>query len=214
MHDIFFHDDLVGYVAGDNGTLLRTNAVGDLPEYDPISGLLSPIQPPSWESLSLTDGVADQSTNNQKHLYCLDFSTRWQGVLGGAYGVTTAPRGYHRVFVDESDLFSTKFYYDRLGRIAVSQNTKQFNAATDPEEKLYSYTVYDELGRITEAGQKQDNGVGAGTDNFFKGVFGLEVEGYFNPRVIDETKLADWRNDGNGARTQVSHTDYDSAESD
>jgi RHS repeat-associated protein len=41
-----------------------------------------------------------------------------------------------------------EFWYDRLGRLVVSQNAKQ---------KLgdnYSYTLYDEIGRITEVGEK------------------------------------------------------------
>ncbi len=39
------------------------------------------------------------------------------------------------------------FWYDRLGRLATSQNAKQATANN------YSYTVYDVLGRITEVGQ-------------------------------------------------------------
>ena len=43
----------------------------------------------------------------------------------------------------------TDFWYDELGRLIVSQNARQ--AAETGNE--YSYTIYDELGRITEAGQ-------------------------------------------------------------
>ena len=43
----------------------------------------------------------------------------------------------------------TVFWYDRLGRIAASQNAKQLVAETP----LYSYTTYDALGRINEVGQ-------------------------------------------------------------
>lgn len=42
----------------------------------------------------------------------------------------------------------SKFWYDRLGRLVVSQNAQQ---ALDGK---YSYTVYDGLGRIQEVGQK------------------------------------------------------------
>jgi RHS repeat-associated protein len=41
----------------------------------------------------------------------------------------------------------SRFWYDRLGRLVLSQNQKQ--AAGN----LYSYTVYDPLGRITEVGE-------------------------------------------------------------
>jgi YD repeat-containing protein len=42
----------------------------------------------------------------------------------------------------------SKFWYDLLGRLVVSQNSKQKTA------NKYSYTLYDNLGRITEVGQK------------------------------------------------------------
>jgi hypothetical protein len=42
----------------------------------------------------------------------------------------------------------SEFWYDRLGRLVVSQNAKQKTT------NRYSYTLYDELGRITEVGQK------------------------------------------------------------
>jgi RHS repeat-associated protein len=47
----------------------------------------------------------------------------------------------------------TSFWYDYLGRLVVSQNTKQ--AAMSPP--AYSYTVYDDLGRISEVGQLQSS---------------------------------------------------------
>jgi YD repeat-containing protein len=42
----------------------------------------------------------------------------------------------------------SKFWYDRLGRLVVSQNAKQ------QADGKYSYTLYDAIGRITEVGQK------------------------------------------------------------
>lgn len=42
----------------------------------------------------------------------------------------------------------SKFWYDRLGRLVVSQNAKQ--AA---QGNIYSYTLYDNFGRIAEVGQ-------------------------------------------------------------
>ncbi|MES2773902.1 MAG: hypothetical protein V4722_06940, partial [Bacteroidota bacterium] len=46
----------------------------------------------------------------------------------------------------------SKFYYDALGRLVVSQNAKQ---ATTTK---YSYTLYDPLGRIAEVGEKSGAG--------------------------------------------------------
>jgi len=45
----------------------------------------------------------------------------------------------------------TRFAYDQLGRIVASQNAKQL------ENNTFSYTTYDDLGRITEAGELVPN---------------------------------------------------------
>lgn len=48
----------------------------------------------------------------------------------------------------------SNFWYDRLGRIAISRNAEQ------KKTNLYSYTQYDIFGRIIEVGQKQQpNGI-------------------------------------------------------
>jgi hypothetical protein len=46
----------------------------------------------------------------------------------------------------------SQFWYDRLGRLVVSQNAKQ--KAVTGSKKDFSYTLYDVLGRIIEIGQK------------------------------------------------------------
>lgn len=45
----------------------------------------------------------------------------------------------------------SEFWYDRLGRLAISRNAKQ------KVDGKYSYTLYDPLGRIIEVGQKQQS---------------------------------------------------------
>lgn len=56
---------------------------------------------------------------------------------------------------DLTDRFSTRFWYDGLGRLVVSQNSKQFaHQFEDPQGRAhFSYTKYDPLGRIVEVGQ-------------------------------------------------------------
>ena len=50
------------------------------------------------------------------------------------------------------------FWYDRLGRLAVSENAKQFKASPTLEKgRYYSYTLYDVLGRITQVGEFRDS---------------------------------------------------------
>jgi hypothetical protein len=45
----------------------------------------------------------------------------------------------------------SEFWYDRLGRLAISRNAKQRAKGN------YSYTLYDAIGRITEVGQKKQD---------------------------------------------------------
>jgi RHS repeat-associated protein len=47
----------------------------------------------------------------------------------------------------------SKFWYDILGRIVLSQNARQAAYNGPSNEKKYSYTLYDGLGRISEAGE-------------------------------------------------------------
>lgn len=55
------------------------------------------------------------------------------------------------------DAGTSKFWYDRLGRLVVSQNAKQAAGAASLQGSSgtpqYSYTLYDPLGRIMEVGQ-------------------------------------------------------------
>jgi len=78
----------------------------------------------------------------------------------------------------------SKFWYDRLGRLVVSQNAQQ---AT---EVKYSYTRYDVLGRITEVGQKPQST--AMTQAISR----------------DETQLNNWVT-GGSSREQITRTVYD-----
>jgi len=55
------------------------------------------------------------------------------------------------------DAEDAEFFYDRLGRLIVSQNTEQAeNDSYSGTRGRVSYTLYDALGRITEVGEKSD----------------------------------------------------------
>lgn len=54
-----------------------------------------------------------------------------------------------RALTDMSDCISGRFWYDELGRLVASQNTKQLKS------NQYSYTVYDSQSRIVEVGQAE-----------------------------------------------------------
>jgi hypothetical protein len=104
---------------------------------------------------------------------------------------------------------TTSFWYDRLGRLILSQNTKQFNKRAPTI--AYSYTLYDYLGRIIEVGEKAENASNLGIS--FANIFGETVNGFYNPRVISDQNFHDWlmapASNNGGSRTEVTHTYYD-----
>lgn len=79
----------------------------------------------------------------------------------------------------------SRFWYDRLGRLAISQNAKQ------KINNEYSYTLYDYLGRITEVGQIQRDV--AMSDQISR----------------SNSLLQQWLDAGAAARTQITKTNYD-----
>lgn len=79
----------------------------------------------------------------------------------------------------------SNFWYDRLGRLSVSQNAKQQPLAR------YSYTQYDLLGRTTEVGEI---GSSAAMSNTIS---------------RSAASLQSWFVNANNSRTQITHTYYD-----
>lgn len=191
LYDVYFYDDVNGYAVGTNGKILRSKDATFSG-----NGTLASI---GWEDLP----VVDNFSSANKDIYTIDFANRYQGILGGEYS-TGSTTNYTRTLRDESGEFSTRFWYDRLGRIVVSQNSKQYNTGTDP--KRYSYTLYDELGRVVEAGEKVENTT---ANNQQSNIFGTYVSGLYNPKVIDDGKLNNWISDITGQRQEVTHSYYD-----
>lgn len=88
----------------------------------------------------------------------------------------------------------SEFFYDRLGRLTVSQNAEQKNPAIVDAENpsnRYSYTKYDALGRIIEVGEK------------------LNATSVTEIQVRDTVFLQNWLSSGNNR--QVTVTAYDQA---
>ena len=82
----------------------------------------------------------------------------------------------------------SNFWYDKLGRLVVSQNAKQLL------ENKYSYTLYDSLGRITQVGQKPQTQV--------------MTQSISRDDVALQTWLGDKTN-GGGFKEQITRTVYD-----
>jgi len=91
-----------------------------------------------------------------------DFSTTWRTTVNTARSNNTSAtpahtmvtnyryNGLNQVIAQSTpDGGDSRFWYDRLGRLVVSQNAKQ------KKNNNFSYTLYDDLGRIKEVGEKQ-----------------------------------------------------------
>lgn len=197
INDIYFHDDRTGYVAGTNGIVLKCTLTGNI-----MSGTGATTDAISWDTLSVSDpfGIYNSSTKTTINISSIDFVDRHHGFLGGFYNTNPTNANYSMLIDDNSNYYSTRFFYDRLGRMVVSQNTKQFSRSP----KAYSYTCYDVLGRIKEVGEKTEN-----TDSIpFRKIFGSDVGGMFNSNTIDNDSLEAWVT-GDGARKEVTRTYYD-----
>lgn len=92
------------------------------------------------------------------------------------------------------DAGESRFWYDRLGRLALSQNPKQATPLSNGGDRpgMYSYTRYDYLGRITEVGQI--NNASPAMNNSISR----------NP-----VQLQNWMNNNVSGKKQVTATFYD-----
>jgi len=211
--DVYFKDDRTGYLVGN-----KLNGSGQ-PIAGEIMKAISPvnIQPVgntapiafSWSPAPVDDSITANnivSSHAQISYSSIAFTGPYDGFVGGAYSSSppssTGGYPYARLLSDKGGVFSSMFWYDRDGRLIISQNTKQRISKI----LLYSYDLYDALGRVIETGQKNEN-----TDTItFNRIFGDTVMGFYNPNVININKYLTWIKDNNGIRTEVSHSYYDS----
>jgi photosystem II stability/assembly factor-like uncharacterized protein len=211
FNDVFFHDDRNGYVVGNGGVFYSCST--------PCNMSQQSAQTVLWTRKGVNDGFNISNPQDPNvDINVITFPSRYYGFIAGNYSnseknavVKGQQFPYARLLHDESGLFSTFFFYDRLGRLVVSQNTKQFNKRLPTI--AYSYTLYDDLGRIVEVGEKAENGPLSG--HHFQNIFGTLVNNFFNPKVISDDSLHAWIfAQGNsptvgGDRTEVTHTFYD-----
>ncbi|WP_281324081.1 thrombospondin type 3 repeat-containing protein [Flavobacterium sp. IMCC34518] len=136
------------------------------------------------EDLTLVDGVAVVPANTLQTQYRYNSLNQlvWQKTPDGG---------------------ETQFAYDALGRIVISQNAKQKGGT------LFSYTRYDELGRITEAGQIKATTAVSINDNG-RLVYGNVVPIPVDAKEVPVDAIADKFPYNIGANTQqITKTQYD-----
>ena len=201
LNGVNFVDRKNGAIVGNNGLYLRSNNFTSTVDNNGyLTSIAFDIKQEVWdEPGEITPYNSDQLVDYNT----IDFVDQQNGFIGGVHTGVVAklaqlPSMNFCVF-DPNLRFSSRFFYDRLGRLVVSQNSRQFNEETPK----FSYTLYDELGRVIEVGEKTDN------ENYpFEKVFGVDVNTAFSPTTIDDTKLRDWVI-ANGLRKEVTKTFYD-----
>lgn len=203
FNDIWFHDDRTGYIVGNNGVALKCNMSANI--MDP-AGLGIVTNGIIWDTLSMTDrfSLYSQTTKSHINLRTIGFTSRYDGFLGGGFDNTASTTGYAILIDDQSGYFSTRFWYDALGRLTISQSSKQYNFI----RHAYTYTLYDPLGRIVQIGEKAEN---SATRPQFSNIFGKYINGLLNLNTIKDSSFSAWIGDTSGNRTEVTQTYYDTA---
>lgn len=113
--------------------------------YDQSGNLVQTVPPAGVDNFDNNATLRDQFLTNVKTDRQNGIARRPAHTLLTVYRYNTLSQVVQQKSPDGG---LSKFWYDELGRLVVSQNAKQ--AAADK----YSYTIYDELGRISQVGQK------------------------------------------------------------
>ncbi|MEZ0130272.1 hypothetical protein AB9T88_11105, partial [Flavobacterium sp. LBUM151] len=124
--------------------------------YDQAGNLTKTVAPEGVKRLSATDNAAALTLNQSINNFRNSPGTLENPALLPEHSFKTEYK-YNSlnqlVWQQTPDGGITRFAYDKLGRIIASQNAKQIDATIEPGLQRFSYTNYDYLGRIIEAGE-------------------------------------------------------------
>jgi RHS repeat-associated protein len=152
--------------------------------YDQSGNLVKTVPP---QGVVLLTAAQRDSVKTYRQLKLNNLTSPYAVLPAHTLVTTYSYNSLNQVITQQSpDGGKSDFFYDRLGRLVVSQNAKQLSG------NKYSYTRYDELGRITEVGEMEHNT--AITDLITK----------------DTTAFANWYNNKTN-RAQITFTVYDAA---
>lgn len=194
FNDVTFYDNVHGWIVGSKGMAMSVVSTSPGPNFT-----LGGIQVTGHATEDGLD-VPAETDSLKMNIQSVAVTSLYDGFMGGHYG---GKHVYDRKFRDESGEFSIHHWYDQMGRIALTEDTKQF----DFKQKAYTYTIYDAIGRVIETGEKFEN-TGA-TSLHQSAIFGTIINNFYNPNVMDTVNFRKWMTDVSGAREQVTHTYYD-----
>ncbi len=200
INKLVFPVSTTAFAVGDQGTLLQSTNSGNS-----FTGL-TPLGSNNLEDIVFSDQVIGYILGSNNTVYkTSDGGTSWilkpapaGSNINAVYSFgsgkllatgTGAPNLFN--ISDQSNIYSTRFFYDALGRLVISQNVKQFNKPL----KAYGYNNFDALGRIIETGE-------------IAGAAMQDPETLTGPNgVIDINVYNTWI--GTGNKTEVTFTSYD-----
>lgn len=124
---------------------------------------------------------------------------------------------------------TNRFWYDRLGRVVISQHDEQLQSSTGDVGNRYSYTTYDAQGRITEVGEKIGSNktvteILARTESFMNDFYGAGTNRQVTQTFYDESPAGApglltnlrkrvaasiYKETGSGTIQQASYFNYD-----
>ncbi len=162
LNSVYFKDNTVGYVAGTNGILAKTTDGG--------LTWLNQSTPSSISSVNTLNAIVPGINSNI--------------AVGGSGGASGSMQ-------DNQNQVSSRFYYDKMGRLVASQNSKQYNK--DPF--TYGYTKYDALSRVIEVGE-------------VKGTSDIELLPNTNNGQVDLTAFSTWIANGSNVFTEITKSYY------
>jgi RHS repeat-associated protein len=134
--------------------------------------------------LAVKNGAEESAANRVVPLHAQDIVvTSTTTINGGALTTNYRYNTLNQVVAQKTpDAGESKFYYDRLGRLVLSQNAKQAVV------NRLSYTEYDYLGRISQVG---------------------EIDKGILPDTREQTALTTWLFDNGPTKAQITRTVYD-----
>lgn len=185
---------------GLTGTVKQVRIYNSTPDAADIrrSGFDDCYNPSTKEGLVLWLPLANQSGGSTQDMVSgnyVSISAQWPAAATAQYPRHKMPTYYAYNSLNQvswqrtPDAEVSKFWYDRLGRLVISQNYEQKDPIGSSEPDRYSYTKYDPQGRIIEVGEK---------------IAGLNI---YSIDVKDDGQLAAWH--ASGKNVQVTKTIYD-----
>lgn len=183
--DLHFIDAYNGFAITSTGKLFRTTSANAAHTSFTWTELTSGAPPP------LLDHLEQQTDIAKYKVRAIAFNTRTRGFVGGEYQAPPAgvPNRYARTINDETGLYSQRMWYDGAGRLVLSQDSKQqAEYTTGTVKQRFSYTLYDDLGRVVEAGEVEESS--ATNAMRYQEIFGTFIGDQWEARLVNNDKLA------------------------